>query len=55
MKYKVLEYLKGLLEKKYNNLDDDSGCNIFNSDINEYEWLSVKAIIKLIDQTDEEF
>ena len=49
MEHKVLEYLKGLIERKYGTLDDIRGAYLNG------QWLSVEAIVELIDQADEEF
>ena len=38
------EDLKELLENKYGDLSDDSGCYVGGS------WLSVSAIVELIEQ-----
>ena len=48
MKYEVLEYLKGLIERKYGTLDDVRGCYLNG------EWLSVEAVVELIDQADKQ-
>ena len=48
MRYEVLEYLKELIERKYGSLDDERGAYING------QWLSVEAIVALIDQADEE-
>jgi len=53
MKHEVLEYLKEMLERKYGDLDDDTGCYCRN-EFGEAEWLSVKEIVRLIDRADEE-
>ena len=50
----ALEYLKELLEKKYGDLNDNGGCYARNDDTGENEWLSVKAIVDLIDRAAEE-
>lgn len=36
--------LKQLIERKYGDLDNDRGCNVNG------QWLSVAAIVELIDQ-----
>lgn len=53
MKHEVLEYLKESLERKYGDLEDDAGCYVRN-EFGEPEWLSVKEIVRLIDEADEE-
>ena len=53
MKHESLEYLKELLERKYGDLDDNSGCYLRN-EYGEPEWFSVAAIVELIDRVDEE-
>lgn len=53
MKHESLEYLKELLERKYGDLDDNSGCYLRNEH-GEPEWFSVAEIVKLIDRADEE-
>ena len=51
MKWEVLEYLKELIEEKYGSLDNECGCNIRVGG----GWLSVAAIVELIDRADEEY
>lgn len=41
-----------LLEARFGNLKDDYGCYIVNAD-GEHEWLSVKAIVDIIDDCEE--
>ena len=48
MKHEVLEYLKTLIERKYGTLDDSRGAYLNG------QWLSVEAIVELIDRADEE-
>lgn len=55
MKNEVLAYLKSMLEMKYGDLDDNGGCYIYNEETGEREWLSVRAIVDLIDRADEEY
>ena len=40
------EELLDLLAEKYGDLTDDCGCSIFNGE--DYEWLSVKDIVRVI-------
>lgn len=49
MNYAVLEYLKELIKNKYGTLDDECGAYLNG------EWLSVEAIIELIDRADKEY
>lgn len=53
MKHEALEYLKEMLERKYGDLEDNSGCYLYN-EYGEPEWFSVAEIVKLIDRADEE-
>lgn len=53
MKNEVLEYLKNLIEEKYGDLDDDGGC--YATVGYEREWLSVKRIMDLLREADEEY
>ena len=53
MKWEVLEYLNELIEKKYGSLDNESGCYSYSGDGGD--WLSVAAIVELIDRADEEY
>ena len=53
MKHEVLEYLLEMLERKYGDLEDNSGCYCRN-EFGESEWLSVKEIVRLIERADEE-
>ena len=46
MKHEVLEYLLKLIRRKYGDLSNDSGCYING------RWLSVEAIVNLIDEAD---
>lgn len=46
MRHEVLEDLKELIEKKYGSLDDERGAYING------RWLSVKAIVDLIEEVD---
>lgn len=48
MRHEVLEHLKGLIERKYGSLDDSRGAYLNG------HWLSVEAIVSLIDQADED-
>ena len=48
MKHEVLEYLVSLIEQKYGALNNDCGCYVNG------RWLSVEAIVNLIDQADSE-
>ena len=48
MNHKALEYLKELIENKYGTLDDERGAYLNG------KWLSVEAIVRLIDKADEE-
>lgn len=48
MNYGVLEYLKQLIERKYGTLDDPRGAYLNG------QWLSVEAIVELIDRADNE-
>lgn len=49
MKHEVLQRLKDLLERKYGSLDDFRGCYVNG------KWLSIEAIVALIDRVDEEY
>lgn len=49
-----LDQLLYLLERKYGDLKDDGGCYVMNEETGEYEWLSVKTIVRLIEQAREE-
>lgn len=46
MNYEILEYLKELIERKYGSLDDERGAYVNG------RWLSVRAIVDLIDEVD---
>lgn len=46
MRHEVLVDLKELIEKKYGSLDDERGAYING------RWLSVKAIVDLIEKVD---
>ena len=48
MENEALEILKELLEDKYGDLNNDCGCYVGG------QWLSVKRIVDLINQADEE-
>lgn len=48
MKHEVLKHLMSLIERKYGTLDDPRGAYLNGS------WLSVEAIVELINQADEE-
>ena len=48
MKNEALEKLKKLLERKYGSLDDPRGGYVNGA------WLSVEAIVELIDRVDAE-
>ena len=48
MRHEALEYLKDLLERKYGDLASEQGCNING------RWLSVAAIVELIEEADED-
>lgn len=48
MNHEVLEYLKQLIKNKYGTLDDERGAYLNG------KWLSVEAIVKLIDMADKE-
>ena len=45
------EELLELLERKYGNLNDSCGCNVFVN--GDYEWLSVKDIVDVINDCEE--
>ena len=45
------EELMELLERKYGNLNNELGCNVFVN--GEYEWLSVKDIVDVINDCEE--
>lgn len=45
------EELLELLKEKYGNLNDECGCSIFIN--GEYEWLSVKDIVNVINECEE--
>ena len=53
MKHEVLEYLKEMLEKKYGDLTDESGCYMRN-EYGEAEWFSIAEVVRLIDRADDE-
>ena len=53
MRHESLEYLLGLLERKYGSLEDNSGCYLRN-EYGEAEWFSVAEIVRLIERADEE-
>ena len=55
MKNKVLDYLESLLERKYGDLNDNSGCYCYNDETGEHEWMSVKEFVRLIEMADEEY
>ena len=55
MKNKVLAYLETLLEQKYGDLNDTSGCYCHNDETGENEWMSVKEFVRLIEMADEEY
>ena len=44
------EELLKRLEKKYEDLNDDSGCSCWTSE--GYEWLSIRRIVDIIDSCD---
>lgn len=48
MENEALKKLKELLERKYGSLNDSRGCYVNGA------WLSVEAIVKLIDRVGEE-
>lgn len=48
MNYAVLERLKRLIQNKYGTLDDPRGAYLNG------EWLSIEAIVELINQADNE-
>lgn len=48
MKNEVLNRLLKLIERKYGALNNDSGCYVNG------RWLSVEAIVTLIDKVDRE-
>lgn len=45
------EELLELIERKYGSLDDECGCSVFVN--GEYEWLSVKDIVDIINDCTE--
>lgn len=45
------EELLNALRSKYGNLDDDCGCSVYVND--EYEWLSIKDIVDVINSCGE--
>ena len=45
------EELLEMLERKYGNLNDGSGCSIYVN--GEYEWLSIKDIVDIINDCTE--
>lgn len=53
MKHEVLEYLLELLEKKYSDLEDNTGFYLGN-EYGEAEWFSLAEIVRLIETADEE-
>ena len=53
MRHESLEYLLELLERKYGDLEDNSGCYLRN-EYGEAEWFSVAEIVRLINKADEE-
>lgn len=50
MNNEILQILLDELEKRYGDLNDDSGCYTRND-----RWLSVERIAKLIRRIDEEY
>lgn len=46
MNHEVLDYLKELIQKRYGTLEDERGAYLNG------EWLSVKAIVDLIEEAD---
>lgn len=41
------EELLEAIERKYGDLTDECGCSVFNGE--DYEWLSVKDIVNIIE------
>ncbi len=48
----ILDKLLDLLERKYGDLSNDSGCNIATD--NGWRWMSLNSIVELIEKLDEE-
>ena len=53
VKNEMLREVLDKLEEKYGDLNDESGCSVFNDNICQYEWLSVADIVKVIEEVDE--
>lgn len=53
MNNEILRELIGKLEEKYDDLNDECGCSVFNDNTGEYEWLSVADIVNVIKEVDE--
>jgi hypothetical protein len=51
MKFINKEELLEALERRYEDLEDDSGCSIRTND--GYEWLSIARIVAIINTCDE--
>lgn len=49
MEHEILAQLKTLIERKYGDLSNETGCYVNG------RWLSVRDIAALIDQVDTEF
>lgn len=46
----ILDKLLDLLERKYGDLSNDSGCNIATD--NGWRWMSLNSIVELIEKLD---
>lgn len=53
MQHEILQALLDKLEEIYENLDDE--CGGYSRTDHGYEWLSVKRIVDLIHEVDEEY
>ena len=53
VKNEMLREVLDKFEEKYGDLNDESGCSVFNDNICQYEWLSVADIVKVIEEVDE--
>ena len=48
------ELLKAIKERYgEHSLNDDSGCSCYNEDKDDYIWISIKAIVDLIEDCQE--
>ena len=53
VKDEMLREVLDRLKEKYGDLNDESGCSVFNDNTCKYEWLSVADIVKIIEEVDE--